>query len=216
MPAIKHAVIAAAGIGSRLGYAIPKCLLDIAGRCLLESQLRLLRDVVDVRIVVGYRENDVMSAALRIREDIIFVRNPTFSTTTTQDSYALGCRDLVEGCLFMDADIWFEQSGFRQLLREAPRYPLAIGVTESKTEDAVYASVDNGAVTGFSRTNWSPFEWANVVWARPGTFFEGRGAVFETLAAHLPAPALVVTSFEVDNETDLRRARVAVESASVE
>ena len=43
MPAVELAVIAAAGLGSRLGAATPKCLVKIDGVTLIERQLELLR-----------------------------------------------------------------------------------------------------------------------------------------------------------------------------
>lgn len=197
-------------MGTRLGYGVPKCLLDLDGKPLIEMQLALLQSVPDVRVVVGYQETDVMDAALRVRRDIVFVRNPRYRETTTQDSYALGCKHLNGGCLFLDADIWFAPETFGEFLHAAPRHPLAIGVTAAKTDDAVYAHVLDGQVVTFSRDERSPLEWANLVWAPAGTFAEGGGAVFETLRSHLPAPAIEVQSFEVDTEMDLQRARQAV------
>ena len=218
MPAVAHAVIAAAGKGTRLGYGVPKCLLEVAGKPLIEWQLRLLATVEDVRGVVGYREFEVMEAVRRIRSDAVFVRNPRFAETTTQDSYSLGARYLPGSCLFLDADIWFEPATFAEFLRRAPEHPLAIGITRAGTDDAVYAAVDEDGtgtrrVTRFSRREPLPFEWANILWAPAALFTEGGGAVFERLAAELPAPALEVRSFEVDTEADLHRARSAAGSA---
>lgn len=215
MPAVAHAVIAAAGKGTRLGYGVPKCLLDVAGKPLIEWQLRLLAGVEDVRVVTGYHESEVIEAVRRIRGDALFVRNPRYGETTTQDSYSLGAQYLTGPCLYLDADIWFDPASFRDFLARSPAHRLAIGVTPAGTENAVYADVDEaaGLVVGFSRADPSPFEWANIVWAPPDLFVEGGGAVFERLAAELPAAAIPVRSFEVDTEADLRRARQAAEHA---
>ena len=219
MPAVAHAVIAAAGKGTRLGYGVPKCLLDIGSRPLIEWQLQLLHGVEDVRVVVGYCESDVMEAVRRIRPDTVFVRNGRYADTTTQDSYSLGARFLAGPCLFLDADIWFEPASFGEFLLRAPEHPLAIGITRAGTEDAVYVGVEETAggarrVTRFSRTELSEFEWANIVWAPSTLFVEGGGAVFERLTGRLPAAAIEVRSFEVDTEADLLRARHAAENAN--
>ena len=52
----KTVIISCAGMGTRLGLNIPKCLVEINGKTLLEIQLQQLEDVEDVRIVVGYKK----------------------------------------------------------------------------------------------------------------------------------------------------------------
>ena len=211
MPSIEHAVIAAAGIGSRLGHGIPKCLVEIAGTTLIANQLSLLAGVPDVRVVVGYREEAVMDYVRSLSVDVIFVRNPHFRETTTQDSYAMAAKGLRGSCLFMDADILFDELSFHQFTAFAATHSLAIGITAAKTDNAVFAETrqaQNGdlEITSFS-TNRGTFEWANIVYAPAEAFFEGRGAVFETLEHLLPAPAKEIISYEVDTEGDLVRAQ---------
>lgn len=211
MPSVEHAVIAAAGIGSRLGHGIPKCLVEIGGETLIGKQLALLSDIPDVRVVVGYREEAVIDCVRSVRPDVIFVRNPRFRETTTQDSYVLGAEGLHGSCLFMDADILFDAQSFREFTVFAASRPLTIGVTAAKTDDAVFvvtrADEDAGLeVVSFSREP-AALEWANVVHAPADSFHEGRGAVFETLQMLLPVPAKEIVSYEVDTEGDLMRAR---------
>ena len=58
-------VIAAAGIGSRLGMNLPKSLVEINGRTVLERLLtECLHDVADVRLVVGFRADEVVGRPL--------------------------------------------------------------------------------------------------------------------------------------------------------
>ncbi len=45
MSFVKHVVIAAAGLGSRLGHGKPKCLVEIDEVSVLSHQLSLLSDV---------------------------------------------------------------------------------------------------------------------------------------------------------------------------
>jgi len=209
---IKHVVIAAAGLGSRLGHGLPKCLVEIDGMTLIERQLELFADVPDVRIVVGYMEHAVMEAVNRLHRNVIFVRNPDFRSTTTQDSYALGAAGLEGPCVFLDADIIFEEESLAQFMDSAQAGEITIGVTAAKTDDAVYARVEavHGAplqVVGFTRDEPGPYEWANIVCAPADTFHRGRGPVFETLSDHLPAMAQTVVSYEIDTEQDLLRAK---------
>jgi choline kinase len=203
---VEHAVIAAAGLGSRLGQGRPKCLVEVHGRTILSQQLDLLRDVPDVRIVVGFEEEAVTEAARALRPDVVIVRNPMYRSTTTLDSYAMGARFVPGPCLFMDADIIFEPRSFQSFLEAALPVPV-IGYTPAKTDDAVYVEVDeDGLVRGFSRTEPTPWEWANVA-VLPMAYCEtGSGAVYERLAHDLPLRGIEVQSWEVDRESDLRRA----------
>ncbi len=212
MSAIEHVVIAAAGLGSRLGHGLPKCLVQVEGKTLIERQLALFADVPDVRVVVGYMEHAVMEAVNRLDRNVIFVRNPDFRTTTTQDSYALGASGVRGKCLFLDADIVFEPESFAAFMVHSATTDFVIGITKAKTDDAVYAKVDHSSgrdlhVVDFTRLESSEYEWANVVSAPAETFHRGRGAVFETLREHLPIPAMPVVSYEIDTEQDLQRAR---------
>lgn len=217
MPAIKHAVIAAAGLGSRLGHGLPKCLVEVEGRKLIDRQLELLGGIEDIRVVVGYMEHAVIEAVSRLNRNVIFVRNPAFRSTTTQDSYAIGAKGLTGQCVFLDADIVFEPRSLHDFLAYSERQPVTVGVTAAKTDDAVYALTrrrpdgDGLEIVSFARTP-AEYEWANIVSAPADSFFRGRGPVFETLQDLLPAAAKEIISYEIDTEHDLHRAKAFVES----
>lgn len=201
-----HAVIAAAGFGSRLGFGYPKCLVEVHGRPILSHQLDLLRDVPDVRIVVGFEEDRVRELAVSLRPDVIVVRNPAFATTTTLQSYALGARWLDEPCLFMDADILFDPASFAAFLGRCGSGAPLVACTRAKTVDAVYAHLEGEQVVRFSRDETSPWEWANLAHL-PANYCEGgTGSVFGHLAGDLPLSAALVESWEVDRRADLARA----------
>jgi choline kinase len=206
-------------MGSRLGHGIPKCLVEIAGETIIGKQLTLLSDIPDVRVVVGYREEAVMDCVRSVRADVIFVRNPRFRETTTQDSYVLGAEGLHGSCLFMDADILFDARSFHEFIAFAASYPLVIGVTAAKTDDAVFAVTSPDRDVGLEVVSFSRepgvFEWANIVQAPANSFQTGRGAVFETLQTLLPAPAKEIVSYEVDTESDLMRAQEFARSLSL-
>ena len=68
-------VINCAGMGTRLGLGSPKTLLDICGKPLIIWQLDLLKNVKDIRIVVGYEAEKVIDVVTQFRKDIMFVFN---------------------------------------------------------------------------------------------------------------------------------------------
>lgn len=214
MCSVEYAVIAVAGLGSRLGLGKPKCLVEIEGHPIIHYQLELLKDVPNIRLVVGFEEHEVFQVVKKIRPDVVFVRNPSFRSTTTLDSYSIGANYVDKQCLFMDGDIIFEPNSFQKFLDDCATENMLVGITKAKTDDAVYALLDNenGKINRFSRTEKSDYEWANIVWVPPNYFISKNSAVYEFLQDDLPLPACVVNSYEVDTVTDFERAKAYVNS----
>ena len=208
MSSVKHAIIAAAGVGSRLGLGRTKCLLEINHKPLIAYLLKLLDDVEDVRIVVGFQEQEVMDTVLRYRRDVTFVRNPEYLSTSTLTSYWLGGQGINENCLFMDADIIFEPESFMQFKDFCANghQENIIGITEAKTHDAVCVSLDNNRVINFSRENKTDYEWANLCFIHPGLLASSGDSVFQQLTKYLPLIAREIISFEIDTKGDMEQA----------
>jgi choline kinase len=92
------AVILAAGRGSRLGplgASLPKCLVEVGGRSLVEHQLGALRElgVRRVVVVVGFRADAVRA---RLGTRVSYVENTRFADTNSLYSLALA-REAVAG-----------------------------------------------------------------------------------------------------------------------
>lgn len=207
MQALEHAVIAAAGVGNRLGHGVPKCLVEIMGRSILARQIQLLSDVDDVRVVVGFQEDRVVEEARRWRSDLIFVRNAAFKSNTTLDSYRLGAKHLAGPCLFMDGDIIFDRKSFLSFCSAATEGEILIGITPSKTEHAVYVRRNStGSVIGFSYDQYSSHEWANIMVGKPEFLEHAQGHVFNVLSMFCPLPCMEIESYEIDTEKDLNLA----------
>ena len=209
MSTVEHAVIAAAGLGTRMGRGRPKCLEKIRGRAIVDYQLALLESFEDVRVIVGFQESAVMEHIRRIRSDVVFVRNSNFRGTTTLQSYWLGVRGLTEPCLIMDADIVFEPASFQSFVQDCQDGRSRIGITAARTEDAVFVTTasNNGnlIVHGFDREHAEEYEWANLAFLRPEQLANKSTYVYEHLHDQLPLQASVVEAFEVDTPNDLAR-----------
>jgi len=207
MQTVEYAVIAVAGLGSRLGLGKPKCLVEIGGYPIIEYQLKMLKDIPNIRLVVGFEEHEVIKVARKLRPDVVFVRNPSFRTTTTLASYSMGAEHIDKPCLFMDGDIIFEPNSFHKFVDRCSSEKLLVGVTAAKTDDAVYVHLENEKITKFSRTEESDFEWANIVWVPPGYFSCENKSVYERLQDDLPLSVCSVDSHEVDTVEDFERAK---------
>ena len=92
MSTIKSVVISCAGIGSRLGLATTKALINIHGKTLIRWQLELLKDIEDIRIVVGFQANEVIKEVLSYRDDVVFVYNHNYFETKTGASFLSWCK----------------------------------------------------------------------------------------------------------------------------
>lgn len=208
MPIVEHAVVAAAGLGSRLGHGKPKCLVQIDGVSVLAHLMTLLADVPDVRVVVGFMENEVIAELARIRPDAIVVRNPGFRSTTTLHSYALGAQGLKGDCLFMDADLLVVPETFHHFLSSCRPGEARLALTMARTIDAVYVELENDKVARFNRDRPTEFEWSNISWLPIAYFADiGHTAVYEHLKRFLPIGAGHLDSYEIDTAQDLDRAK---------
>lgn len=210
MPAVETVVIGAAGTGSRLGVGIPKCLVALDGRSIIDHQLDLLADVPDLRVVVGYREEQVVRHVIGRRPDAIFVRNPAYSRTTTLHSTLLAVRHLGDRpFLALDGDLLLEPASFATFLAEcAASGPPLLGICRASTDEAVFVTRrSDGAVASFRRSPRGDFEWCGPAYLRREHLEGGDGYVYEALERFLPLPAVEVVAREVDTPGDLERAR---------
>ena len=77
MQHVENIIIAAAGRGKRLGLGLPKCLVRVQNRAIIEYQLHLVRHIPHVRLVVGYFEQDVVEFVRRLRRMSCSCATPT-------------------------------------------------------------------------------------------------------------------------------------------
>lgn len=210
MPAVENAVILAAGSGTRLGMGKPKCLVELAGRMIIDYQLELLRNVPNVHVVVGYQENTVMDAVRAIRDDVVFVRNPSYMTRSNFHSLYLGARTFQQPFISLDGDLLMTRMEFDRFLAAcaaAGEEEFLLGVTESKTDDAVFAHLDEqGYIAKFSRGEKARYEWTGPVLigtrARMPEQEAYDGYQFEFLMQFDRLKAFPIDLYEIDTPND--------------
>lgn len=216
MSSVKNAVIAAAGLGSRLGLGMPKCMIPINRVPILGRAIGLLSAHVETIVVVaGYREEMVVEYCQQRYRNVVIARNPEFEVTNTAQSLSRGAR-LVRGkTIFLDGDLILEERSLKQFMDRASSSDILIGVTRSRTEHAVYAVCEDAGdgsfvMQGFSRDVPAVNEWANI-FVGPHDVMDGaQRFVFERLAEFLPGTACYIEVEEVDTAEDLRRAEAVV------
>lgn len=216
MPDVKHVVVSAAGLGSRLGLDIPKCLLEVRGRTLIDHQLELFRGIPDVRVVVGFKEAKVVRHVSARWPHVTFVRNAEYAHTSNTHSLALGSRFLSEPYVAVDGDLLIEPASFRTFLAQCRTAETSIvGIARRTTEDAVGVQLDfQGRVVAFLRAGdpgfaETTYEWCGIAYFNGVTVTTASTFVFQELAKYLPLAACEIECAEIDTPRDLERALVA-------
>ena len=125
-------IICCAGMGTRLGIGTTKALVDIAGEPLIIRELKLLREFDDIRVVVGFDAERVISLVKQFRSDIMFVCNYEYEHNGPADSVKkalLGARKYV---ITLDGDTVINPDDFKRFVDFSGE---CIAVTENASDD---------------------------------------------------------------------------------
>lgn len=203
---VKTVVICAAGLGSRLGLDTPKCLVSIGKHKLIYYLLDLLSDVKNVRMVVGFKEEEVISYVRNIRNDVVFVRNSNYSTTTNAYSLYLGTKDLKEPFMTIDGDMILDPESFKKFIKECIPGQDIIAITKAKTEDAVFVKLDDKKQTvAFSRDKISDYEWSGVGYFSNIKIDKDGNYIYQIVENYLPIKTGELICWEIDTPQDLNQ-----------
>ncbi|MCE9660986.1 MAG: phosphocholine cytidylyltransferase family protein [Burkholderiales bacterium] len=142
MPRAERAVILGAGQGSRLlplTEDLPKCLLDLEGRSMLEWQLRGLAEVGvrEVVVVTGFRSDKVEAALRDIAPPGLVARtlfNPFYKVADNLASCWMARTEMRGDCLLINGDTLFEPAIARRLI-EAPAAPITLTIDRKPRYD---------------------------------------------------------------------------------
>lgn len=199
----KTIIISCAGMGNRLGMGIPKALVKIDKKTLLQRHLELLKNINDVRIVIGYKAESVIKEALKYRKDILFVFNNDYMNTGTGASVMLASKYANEYILTIDGDLIIHPDDMKKILNSKEEF---IGVSETITDDPVLTIINNKKVIGFSRKNGS-YEWTGISYYKTKNLDNNSGHVYQLLEKKLPQKYLIVRTKEIDTQNDLKKAK---------
>jgi len=116
---VTRAIILAAGVGSRLRPLtdeLPKCLLEVGGRTIIDHQIAALgRDgITDVTVVVGYCGDRIRR---HLDSRVRFVDNERYKCTNSLYSLWLAREELLSGALILNSDVLAQPLLFDRLLQ---------------------------------------------------------------------------------------------------
>ena len=216
MHSVEGAVIACAGLGSRLGMGLPKCMIEIGGRTILSRLVDSLRPRVPrIHVVVGYREELIIDYCARHHRDVVIVRNTDFRETNTAHSLTLGSVGFSRKVLYLDGDLIIDDGSLGAFVNRAADVDILVRTTRAKSSQAVFVTTrdtkdGHREVTGFHRDPATAHEWANLFAGPPSLLRHGSRYVYECIEPMLPAPSHDVELFEVDTPEDLAEATSGV------
>lgn len=203
MPAAKSVVISCAGIGSRLGLATTKALVEIDGMTVIARQLQSLQKVDDIRIVIGYQANDVINEVRKYRPDAIFCYNHDYFSTKTGASFYLGSRHGNEYSIELDGDLLVHPEDMNMLLEQKGEW---IAYSDISSDDAMFVRVDDeGSVLSFSSES-GDYEWTGPACIRRDKLRYSSGHVFNMLEPSLPMRGIKIRACDIDTYDDYTRA----------
>jgi len=121
------AIILAAGKGSRLGSVtenIPKGMLEIFGKTLIERQIEIYRNcgIEDITIVTGYK-NEIINYS-----NVDYILNQNYATSNINESLFCASKKLTDEVIISYTDIIFEQKIIQQMLEFSGDIGIAVNV----------------------------------------------------------------------------------------
>lgn len=203
MSSVKSVIISCAGIGSRLGLAKTKALIDLHNKTLIRWQLELFKDIEDIRVVVGFQAMEVIEEVKKYRKDVIFVYNHNYFDTKTGASYFLGARDGNEFAIEMDGDLLVHPNDMKKLLNLEGEW---IAYTDKMSDDPVYCKINElGDVLSFSK-EFGDYEWTGPCCIKKNKLKYSSGHVFNQLEPYLPMKGVKIRACDIDTYDDYQRA----------
>ena len=103
------AFIIAAGLGSRLRpYTknLPKCLVKIGNKTILDSQLEVYRslNIKNINIIVGFKKNKFKN------KEVNYIYNKNFKKNNILESLFCASKKINKKCIISYSDIIFKKS----------------------------------------------------------------------------------------------------------
>ena len=198
----KSVVISCAGIGSRLGLGLTKALVQINGSSLISWQLKLFKDVEDVRIVIGFQGGEIIQEVKKYRDDVIFCYNHRYFETKTGASYYLGARHANNETLEWDGDLLVHPDDVKMLLKTPGEF---VCYAEKSSDDAVFVQTDDaGNVLRFSREE-GDYEWTGPASMNKCHLTYCTQNVYNMFGPLCPIKGIRVRAYDIDTYNDYIR-----------
>ena len=204
MPVISTVVINAAGTGSRIGLNIPKSMIEINGKSLIERQLHQLSDVENIVAVVGFQGRELTNLIWQIRRDVVIAVNHNYQSTGTASSFVIGSKVATSRVISLDGDLIVASSDMEKFLSSSEDL---VGVAAKRSKLPVLAKMQNSNVIDMGFELDSDQEWTGLLSIQRSKALQfGNSHVFQGLKQFLPLKAEKIDCYEIDEPEDISNA----------
>lgn len=194
-------IICCAGMGTRLGIGTTKALVNVLGEPIIKRQLEVLKNIDDIRIVVGYQAEKLINCVNNNRRDIMFAFNYDYQTTGEAESLSKALVGLNEYCVIIDGDILMNPDDFCAFLD----YPgECIGVCELNSDEPIFATLQNDMVVALNEESGT-HEYSCVAKVKSYKLQSSKGSIYEMLQKLLPLRSIEVRTRDIDTPDDYDR-----------
>ena len=154
-----RAFILAAGVSRRLypeTYNIPKCLLEVGGKPIINHQLEAIQDIGinNVTMIVGYHREMLMGHLSNTFPNINFhfIINHHYFETNTAYSVHLGSKDLISDTqVLMNADVIYPPELISRIIKSDHDTVLAVDIKKCGREEVKVIEGTNNRITAIGK-----------------------------------------------------------------
>ena len=218
-------VIFAAGCGSRLDKKLPKCLVEVGEKKIIDHQIDFIRSIVPdapIYVVTGYKFDDVR-CHLKGR-GVHLIHNPFYDCSGIVGTAWLSLSHIKSPVVWrIDGDVIFTQSETIEDILDYDR-TIFIGNNCPNPRETAYLKTVDGSVKGigFADDYSGPEEWScsevyrnydyqTIVQGtthliKKGHYFEAVNHAMKDLICK-PNYAIIDGVYEIDTKKDLKNAR---------
>ncbi len=202
---INNIVILAAGLGSRLGLEIPKCLITIKNKKIIDYQLDLIKHAKNITIVTGYKASQIKDhVSLKWPSlNVNYINNGDFEKTNNVYSLSLAFDKIDTPTLIMMSDLLISRKSFEAFINKSNTTCPLIAITKKKSRDSVQVKVKQNKAILISREIESEYEWVGMYYTKNLIVDIGASYIYELASSRLPSDTQLIESHEIDTPEDL-------------
>ena len=158
------ALILAAGVGKRLKANVPKILLKVGNKSLLERHYENLLNlgIKNIGIVIGYKSNQLTNfiKKIDIKKNIKVFRNPRYKLGSIVSLVCASKFFHIKGDLiFMDGDVFYDKKVLKKLINSKKKNCLLIDRKFEKGEEPVKVCIKNNKIFDFGKIVNQDFDY---------------------------------------------------------
>ena len=158
------ALILAAGIGKRLKVNIPKILLKIGSKSLLEKHMENLLNlgIKNIGIVIGYKSNQLRNFIKKIdkKKNIKIFKNSRYKLGSIVSLVSASKFFYTKGNLIlMDGDVFYDKKILKILINSKKKNCLLIDKKFEKGEEPVKVCIKNNKIIDFGKIVNQDFDY---------------------------------------------------------